>query len=31
MDEVQRGEIGVVQDTGDEVAGGSDTDVVAIL
>ena len=29
--EVQRGEIGVVQDAGDEVACGSDRDVVDVL
>ena len=29
--EVQLGELGVVQDAGDEVACGSDRDVVAIL
>ena len=29
--EGQRGKFGVVQDAGDEVAGGSDRDVVALL
>ena len=29
--EVQRGELGVEQDAGDEVAGGSDRDFVVIL